>query len=116
LTGAGLTDPLTLRLADRVCLIDDPDFSARFPAERLARVRIELADGTVLDSGDANAPWDGSAPPTDDELREKFFWLAGESISKTRAAAILDFMWTCSGSDEVTPLIDLIAAAHEGQS
>jgi 2-methylcitrate dehydratase PrpD len=108
LSGAGLTDPLTLRLADRICLIEDPAFSARFPAERVARVRIELDDGTVLDSGEAQARWDGSAPPTDGELREKFCWLAGESLPEKRAKAILDFVWGCSETDDVAPLIDLI--------
>jgi 2-methylcitrate dehydratase PrpD len=116
LTGAGLTDPLTLRLADRVCLIDDPDFSARFPAERIARVRIELDDGTILDSGDATARWDGSAPPTDAALKEKFCWLTGESVSQTRATAILDVVWTCAEADDVLPLIHLIAEPSEGES
>jgi 2-methylcitrate dehydratase PrpD len=110
LSGAGLSDPLTLRLADRVCLIDEPAYSARFPAERVARVRIELDDGTVFDSGESQAQWDGSSPPTDAELREKFCWLARESVSEERAKAILDFVWTCSETDDVAPLIDLIAA------
>jgi 2-methylcitrate dehydratase PrpD len=113
LSGSGLTDPLTLRLADRVCLIEDAAFSARFPAERVARVQIELDDGTVLDSGEAQARWDGSSPPTDAELREKFCWLAGESVSEERAKAILDFVWTCWEADDVAPLVDLIAASTD---
>jgi 2-methylcitrate dehydratase PrpD len=110
LTGQGLTDPLTLRLADRVCLIDEPAFDARFPAERVARVRIELANGTELDSGDVQARWDGSAPPSDDELREKFRWLAGESVSEERATAIRDLVWNCAEFDDAGRLVDLLAA------
>jgi 2-methylcitrate dehydratase PrpD len=110
LTGAGLTDPLTLRLADRVRLIDDPALNARFPAERIARVRIELTDGMVLDSGEVQARWDSAAPPTDDDLREKFCWLAGASVSAARATAIRDLVWDLAELDDAGRLVDALAA------
>ena len=56
--------------------MDDPEFSLRFPAERVARVRIEMVDGTVLDSGETQAAWDGVTSPTDDRAAREVL-LAG---------------------------------------
>ncbi|CAA9540126.1 MAG: MmgE/PrpD [uncultured Thermomicrobiales bacterium] len=109
LDGAGLADPRVLRLADRVELIDDPAHSARFPAERLARVRIETATGAVHDSGDVPAPWDAATPPSDAELTEKFRHLATESVSPARATALLDAVWGLAGAPDAGELVALLA-------
>ena len=109
LSGAGLADPDVLRLADRIDLVDDPVLSARFPAERVARVRIETVDGAVFDSGETKAPWDAAAPPTDQELIEKFRWLAADSVSAARATELLDVVWNCADLADAGRLIDLLA-------
>jgi len=113
LDGAGLAEPRVLRLADRVDLIDDPALSARFPAERVAQVRIETAAGVVHDSGDVQAPWDAATPPSDAELSEKFLQLAGESVSPARATALLDAVWSLAEAPDAGDLIALLAPAGE---
>ncbi len=113
LSGGGLDDPHVLRLADRVELLDDPELSALFPAERVARVRIETADGGVHDSGDTQARWDASAPPTDEELIEKFRWLARERVSAARATELVDVVWNCAELSDVGSLVGLLAAPDE---
>jgi 2-methylcitrate dehydratase PrpD len=110
LTGAGLRDPGVLRLAERVELVDDPEMSARFPAERVARVCIETATGAVLDSGQVEAPWGELAPPTDAELIAKFRWLAGESMPATRADELLDIIWNCADLSDIGRLSAKLAA------
>ncbi|MGH2535150.1 MAG: MmgE/PrpD family protein [Thermomicrobiales bacterium] len=109
LDGDGLQDSCVLRLADRIELVDDPVLSTRFPAERVARVRIETADGAVFDSGEVQAQWDAANPPTDEELIEKFRWLAGESLSPARAAALVDLTWNCAELSDAGQLVALLA-------
>ncbi|MGH2561937.1 MAG: MmgE/PrpD family protein, partial [Thermomicrobiales bacterium] len=109
LDGDGLQDPRVLRLVDRIELVDDLALSARFPAERVARVRIETANGDVLDSGEVQARWDAAHPPTDDELIEKFRWLAGESLSPARAAELADLIWNCAALPDAGQLVALLA-------
>ena len=58
-------------------LVEDPALSRRFPQERIARVRLELADGACLDSGEVSPRWEATDPPSDLELLDKFRWLAG---------------------------------------
>ena len=109
LSGAGLRDPDVLRLADQIDLVDDPALSARFPAERIARVRIETTAGVVHESNETVAPWDAAAPPTDDELIDKFRWLAAESVSTARATELLDVIWNCADLSDARRLIELLA-------
>ena len=113
LTGVALQDRRVLELAGRVELLDDPDYSRRFPLERIARVRIESESGEQLDSGEATALWDEatSAPPTDDELRAKYRWLAGEGLPATRVSAIEAAAWECEGLSDAGTLVARLAPA-----
>lgn len=99
LTGDALRDRQVLDLAGRVELLDDPDYSRRFPLERIARVRIETDAGEQFDAGEATALWDEatSAPPTDDELKAKYRWLGGECLPAARVSAIEAVAWRCDG-------------------
>ena len=110
LAGDGLRNPAVLRLADRIVLVDDPTLSARFPAERVARVRIETGGGVAHESPETIAPWDAAAPPTDDELIEKFRWLAGECLPPDRAAALLDTIWTIADAPDASAIATLLAS------
>ncbi|MGI8474856.1 MAG: MmgE/PrpD family protein, partial [Thermomicrobiales bacterium] len=109
LDGAGLRDSRVLLLADHVELVDDPALTARFPAERVARVRIETNDGVILDSGDIEANWDAARPPSDDELIEKFRWLAAESVSPERATELVNLVWSLADASDAGKLVTLQA-------
>ena len=109
LSGDGLQDAEVLGLADRVELVDAPEMNARFPAERVARVRIATDAGTVLDSGEVAAPWDASAPPTDEDLIEKLRWLADGCLSTSRTDEIIDVIWNCADIADAGQLITLLS-------
>jgi 2-methylcitrate dehydratase PrpD len=95
LDGAGLSDPLVLRLSNCVEVVEDPAMSARFPAQRFARVEITTASGQVFRSGERTARWEPSAPPSDEELRVKYHWLAESCIGKERSIRLEDLAWNC---------------------
>jgi 2-methylcitrate dehydratase PrpD len=113
LTGAGLRDPEVLRIADCIELVDDSGLSARFPAERVARVRIETSAGAIHESGETVAPWDAADPPTDEDLIDKFRWLAGESIAEDRVNELLDLIWNIASEPDAGKLVELLAAPNE---
>jgi 2-methylcitrate dehydratase PrpD len=110
LTGSSLSDPLILSLAGGMVLREDPGFSARFPAERLARVQIDLANGTTLDSGEMEADWGADTRPGDQEILEKYRWLAGTQLSEKRAAALESAAWSCASLPDARTLEDLLAS------
>jgi 2-methylcitrate dehydratase PrpD len=108
LTGEALRDPRVLRLSRNLELIEDPDLARRFPVERIARVRIETADGTWLDSGEAEALWDLASPPSDDDLLQKYRWLASDGLSPDRVTALEAAAWNCANLPDVAALLPLI--------
>lgn len=82
-----LGDAQVRALAEKVKLIINPHFTARFPRERPARVTVTLTDGTQRSiersfrKGDPEAPW------TRDELVERtknVLALSGQALDSTR--------------------------------
>jgi 2-methylcitrate dehydratase PrpD len=86
-TGA-LGKPQVQALAQCVELAESDDFNARFPAERWARVSLQLSDGSQRHSRDCQARGNPDAPFSDDELARKFHALAVPVIGQARAAHI----------------------------
>jgi 2-methylcitrate dehydratase PrpD len=84
--GPGLSDPAVAAMLARIVLVEEPAFSRRFPAERLASVAITLADGAVLESGPVPARGDPDRPLAEAEIRAKFDALAAGLPSARRAA------------------------------
>lgn len=99
-----LHDPEVLRLSESLTMVESDHANAAFPATRLARVRLHLADGRVV-HGDWTQPrWDHDAPATPTELRTKYDALAAP-LGRARAAAIADVIDTL----DQRPLSDLAA-------
>jgi 2-methylcitrate dehydratase PrpD len=83
-----LADPRVRRLLGAVVLTENEDYSRLFPAERWARVRIELNDGRTLVSEPARARGNPENPMSDAELRAKYFDLAEPVLGRKRAQRI----------------------------
>jgi len=88
IAGAGLSDAAVLRLAARTELAEDAALTARFPAERWARVRLRLTDGRELVSDPATARGDPDSPLTDWEIQAKFRTLATPILGAPTVARI----------------------------
>jgi 2-methylcitrate dehydratase PrpD len=115
LSGPSLEDPTILSLSERVELIEDDTYSARFPAKRFTRVEILLADGTVKRSREHLPDWDADQPATDRKLRHKFRWLAGEMLEEQRVERLEKAIWHLAEATDVTRLTTLISASpHVG--
>ena len=108
LTGTALRDPVVLQLCERVELKEDNKFSQQFPDKRLARVEIETKDGSLIDSGEFEADWEASSPPSDSDLRDKFQRLANEQLPGERAAELEQIVWHCEKLPDLDKLLTLI--------
>jgi 2-methylcitrate dehydratase PrpD len=86
--GAALRDARIARLLDAMSLTEVGEFSRRFPAERWARVRIDLRDGRSLASAPAVARGGPENPLSDEEIRAKYHALADPVLGAPRAARI----------------------------
>ncbi len=107
-----LADPRIRRLLAATKVIEDAEFSRRFPAERWARVRIALKDGRMLASEPAIARGNPENPLTDDELRGKYRSLAEPVLGVARAARIERLVDALHADPAVLrPLIDELLQA-----
>ena len=111
--GAALRDPAVLSLSQRLEMVEEPALSARFPAQRLARVQVETRDGCLFDSGEVEATWEAGSPPTDDELCQKFRWLARTVLAEARVAELEEAIWGCASLVDAATLLMLLAPAPE---
>jgi len=110
LSGGALRDPSVLRLSYMVEMIDDDALSARFPAERLSRVVMETADGSRYDSGVVQPLWDLSAPPSDEDLLEKFRRLARTYLSDARAFELEHVLWHVEDMPRLSTLTEMLSS------
>jgi 2-methylcitrate dehydratase PrpD len=108
LTGNALKDPVVLQLCERVEMKEDAKFNQRFPAKRLARVEIETEEGSIFDSGEFEADWEASSPPSDPELREKFQRLVNEQLPGERADELEQIVWHCEELPDLGKLLTLV--------
>lgn len=88
--GSSLLDPTILDVARRIRLIEDPALSARFPAERIARAVITLADGSTVKGEPVPAHGDSERPLSNDEISAKFMDAALAGRLSSRATSIFD--------------------------
>jgi 2-methylcitrate dehydratase PrpD len=108
LDGAGLADADVLRVSRSVRLVDEPRYSALFPAERWADVEIVLADGRRLGSRPAVARGSAENPLSDGEIAEKFHALMEASGCGDRADAVEREVMAIERAPTLAPLLSLI--------
>jgi len=103
---AALRDPRIARLLEAVELVEAAELSRRFPAERYARVRIALADGRVLASGDTVARGSAENPLDDAEVAAKYRALAAPVLGEAHAARLERAVAALSAQGSARALID----------
>jgi 2-methylcitrate dehydratase PrpD len=87
ITGGGLTDPAVLAVSRSLRLVEDPGFTARFPAERLAVATILTRDSRRLTSTPMPARGNPENPLAAEEIGAKFRALAAR-LGAVRIAAL----------------------------
>lgn len=113
LTGDALRDPLVLSLVDKLDLVEDANFNAHFPARRFAQVSIATNTGAVYASETCEARWNAMEPPTDEELRLKFRWLAHESLTESAVATLETAIWQCGELPDSRMLLTLLISLEK---
>ncbi len=106
INGDGLKDPEVLRLSKGMRLIDDETYTARFPAERWARVELTMKDGRVIESPPCKPRGNPDEPLSDAEVAAKFAMLAGPALGTEGAARISDAVFGFGADGNLDALIE----------
>lgn len=101
-----LHDPELLSLMDRVSSEAVTEFETEFPTKAPAEVIVETTSGQTLRSGRVEARWEPpDSLPTDEELVEKFHWLAGPVLGTGPARALSKAIWQADRWPNLDPIL-----------
>lgn len=98
-------DPAIRALLAKVALEVDPEFDARFPSRRGARVTIRTTSGTDHTTTRATRRGDPDDPLTDDDLRAKFTELVNPCLGADQTAALDETLWHLPTLPNVSQLL-----------
>lgn len=90
--------------ADKVTVVEDPTLTAMMPDFRPARVRVELADGSVLEAETKTNRGDTEDPYDDAELDAKYRELSSRVWTPETSKAVYD---ACFGLDRLSDIREL---------
>lgn len=88
ISGDALTDPRVLRLSDTMTLTEHEDYNEVFPDQRYAHVKVTTKTGETIESDRHTARGDPEDHLTEEEIIQKFHFLADPVIGIERAQKI----------------------------
>ena len=103
-----IADPPVHELASRVVVTEDPEMSARFPAEWPLELVVRMRDGTTRSRRIDKVKWSDSRPPAWKELEEKFLMVVGPVLGEAKARSAADLIANLEGDESIAPLMDLL--------
>jgi 2-methylcitrate dehydratase PrpD len=103
-----IADPPVHELASRVVVTEDPEMSARFPAEWPLELVVRMRDGTTRSRRIDKVKWSDSRPPAWEELEEKFLMVVSPVLGEAQARSAADLIASLEGDEPITPLMDLL--------
>ena len=95
-------------LAARVVVEEDPEMSARFPADWPVQVTIRMRDGTARTRRIDRVMWSDSRPPAWEELVVKFHSQLDPVIGAAKADEAVDLIASIEGEETISPLMALL--------
>jgi 2-methylcitrate dehydratase PrpD len=91
MTADSLSNRRILDIAEKVIIEEDPELTALFPEKCLARIVLNLKDGTLIKSETLSARGDPDNPYSREELGAKFLHLT-QSLPDRRNAEMFDLI------------------------
>jgi len=110
-----ISDSAVLALMKKISVRSRADLTARYPAERLAEIRIELAESAPVVVHSADPVGSTDNPMTDQQLSEKFQGLCEDLLNDNSSLALEQTLWRLtelSAIDELTHHYRSIDAPH----
>ena len=106
-----LNDTTVHALAKRVEVIADPELDALYPGRTIARVSVEMADGTALVREVDMAKGDPRIGTSDAELLEKFEDLTAGVLPAEMQAKIKNIILSIETSKSLSPIMSVVPLA-----
>ncbi len=103
-----LLDSDIRQMMDRISITAHERFQKSFPQKAESEVEITTKQGQVYSSGVMSARWDPhSTFPTDQELEDKFLWLASPVLGDSKATNLGNLIWAFEKEESLDQFISL---------
>ena len=101
-----IKDPALRPLIKKLTVVEEPEFTRRYPAESCSRVDVTLADGQRLTAETRHPRGNYRNPLTDAEVEAKFRGLAEHALGKDRCDRVLSEVWKVDQAATLDPLLE----------
>jgi len=108
-----LKDPRVHRLADRITVKEDPEFTRRYPAELPCRIEVATRANTLAATGDI-PPGHHRKPLGDEAVSAKFRDLAQRALPRPRVDGALALLWKLDEAPDFDPFFAALAVDGSG--
>lgn len=103
-----LRDAGIAAVADKVRITENEDYERQYPARSLARVTIQLRNGSVVSEEVDRSERGRYLTPTDDEIEEKFRLIAMPILGKVKAERVIALVWKLETLPNLTELLEAL--------
>jgi 2-methylcitrate dehydratase PrpD len=103
-----LTDPSLFDVAAKVTVTEDPDYTAKLPATRAARVTVHFTDGQSQTTEAMGSRGDPHDPLSLEEITDKFLTLAVPEIGQPASESVLKAVVSIESLKDVAILINAL--------
>jgi len=98
MTAESLTDKRILDIAEKVMIEEDPDITELFPEKCLARITVQLKNGTIIKTEPLSAKGDPDNPYSQEDMRSKFLRLT-QSLPGKNTENLYDIIMNIENED-----------------
>jgi 2-methylcitrate dehydratase len=103
-----IKDPAVHALADKVAVVEDPAFTARFPSALPCLLEVRTTGGDVKSATLDHPRGHVKNPMTDAEVEAKFRTLAGRALSEGEVERALECLWKIDTAREAAVALDVV--------
>jgi len=111
-----IRDPALRPLIKKLTVVEEPEFTRRYPAEACTRIEVTTVDGQQLAAETRYPKGHHGNPLTDAEVEAKFRGLAGGALSPEGCDRMLAHVFRLDESVTLDALFDTLAVSPRGSS
>ena len=101
-----IANPALRQIMSRMTLVEEPDYTTRYPAEYNCRITVTGGDGSTQSAHTSWPKGHRRNPMSDAEVEQKFRSFAGVALSEDRCDLALQTLWNLDQLTDLAPLFD----------
>ena len=115
-TPSRIQDPALQRLIKKLTVVEEPEFTRRYPAESCTRIEVTTTDGRRVAAETSHPKGHYRNPLTDGEIEAKFRGLASGALGAEACDRVLTELWDLENSATLDKLFESLVISRQRTS